>query len=73
VSYASDKEALIIEGDGRVMAKVFSQRAGQPGTLEGLRFWYNLRTGELKMDAANIQFGLGSGIKLPLSGTRNGR
>jgi hypothetical protein len=68
VSYASDKETLMIEGDGRVLAKVFLKQPGRQGNLEGQRFWYNLRSGELKMDGVNLQFGLGAGIKLPIPG-----
>lgn len=71
VGYVSDKEMLTIQGEGRVLAKVFSQRPEQPGNMEGQSFRYNLRTGELILESVNIQFGLGpAGLKLPVPGSR---
>jgi hypothetical protein len=65
VTYSSEKEALTVEGDGRVTAKAF----GPQGHVEGQRFWYHLRTGKLQLDVIkNLQFGLSPDLKLPLGG-----
>jgi hypothetical protein len=70
VKYASDKEALMIEGDGRVLARVFLTMPGQsqPLSAQGQAFRYNLRSGELKPDGATIQFPLGAGVGAGLPG-----
>jgi len=65
LKYASDKEALTIEGEGRVLARIDYFQGGRPVTTQAQRIWYNLRSGELKLDGANIQFPLGGELKFP--------
>lgn len=67
VGYASNKDTLTIEGDGRATAKVFFKQPRE-GSLEGQKFWYNLKTGELQMDVVkSMQFDLrpGGGLSFP--------
>lgn len=54
VRYASDKEVLVIEADGRAKARVSVQQAtGRAAWGEGEKFRYNLRTGEFIPDSVN--------------------
>jgi hypothetical protein len=68
VGYSSDKETLIVEGDGRADAKVwFHHAAGaDPASLKGQKFTYNIRTGELRTDVVDrLHFALPPQLKLP--------
>jgi hypothetical protein len=68
VGYASDKEVLTIEGQGRVMARAWVGR--QRNFLEGERLQYNLRTGAATTDRIqNIRIQLGTDRPLSLPGT----
>jgi hypothetical protein len=64
VGYASDKEVLTIEGQGRVTARAWVGR--QRNFLEGERLQYNLRTGAATTDRIqNIRIQLGTGTPVP--------
>jgi lipopolysaccharide export system protein LptA len=68
VSYASDKEVIAVQADGRAKARVFAEQTpgAPPGWIEGQRFTYNLRTGQLTLDRIdNMHFPLPEGLKLP--------
>ncbi len=68
VGYSSDKETLIVEGDGRADAKVwFHHAAGaDPASLKGQKFTYNIRTGELRTDVVDrLHFALPPQLRLP--------
>jgi len=79
VGYSSDKETLKVEGDGRATAKIWIRdtMGSEPNSLQGQRFTYNLRTGELQTDVINrLHFTLPPQLKLPgtpFTGSNNGR
>lgn len=68
VGYSSEKETLIVEGDGRAEAKIWlrSVIGAEPTSLKGQRFMYNIRTGDFRPDSmGRLHFTLPPQLKLP--------